>query len=75
MVEIIEFIKEFDLHTIITVAVFTWFFKSNIDKQFKKVKGDLKLIDSRLTRLEGAIHQRVYWESRKIGAEHKHEVD
>lgn len=63
------------LTIIITVLVpmitgFIWVI-SRMDRKFDDVLRDLRSIDSRLSKMEGRIEERGYWESRKTGTEEK----
>ncbi len=82
MIEIVNFIKEFDLHQILSMIVVVWIITSSrmkkvnkkiseIDAVLKDIKISVLNIDNRLTRLEGRFEERGQWESRnkKIGEE------
>lgn len=75
MIDIINFLKEFDLHQLIGTAVLVWLLTSyrfkKIEEKMKKIEEILTEIkitnnsmDRRLTRLEGRFEERGYWESR-----------
>lgn len=82
MIEVVEFLKGFDLHQIITTIAVVWIFTNSKFKRINKEINDLKEenkiiskylynIDQRLNRLEGRFEERGYWESRtkRIGEE------
>lgn len=41
----------------------------NMQNDIKEIKSDIKSLDKRLSRLEGAFYERGYWESRYTGTE------
>jgi hypothetical protein len=45
MNEILEFIKGFDLHTLISLGIFIWFGKTHFDKKFASV--EIQISDTR----------------------------
>lgn len=51
-------------------AGFGWMI-SHFDTKIDEVRNDLRLIDNRLSRLEGRFEERGYWESKKTGTESK----
>lgn len=56
MHELIEFLKGFDLHTIICIGVAIWFFTRDIKKEIKEIHKEFKFINIRLSRVEGALY-------------------
>ena len=70
MNEIFEFVKGFDLHNLISLAVAFWLFKGHQDKKFEKIENhiadirkdmtdlrkDMHSIDKRLISIETMLH-------------------
>ncbi len=54
MKDMVDFIKSFDLHTIIVVAIAFWWLNGNIAKLDDKIND----MDRRLSRIEGAFSVR-----------------
>ncbi len=55
MTEILDFIKGFDIQTIISVTAIFWFMSKGIREDIKIIKEEIKDLDRRLCRIEGAI--------------------
>ena len=68
MIDIINFLKEFDLHQLIGTGVLVWLLTSYRFKKIEEILTEIKItnnsMDHRLTRLEGRFEERGYWESR-----------
>lgn len=75
MLEILEFMKGFDIQNIISILAIVYFFirktKKEISLELNEIKvavletkEDIKSIDRRLTFMEGAFHERGQWESK-----------
>lgn len=56
--DIYEFIKGFDLHTIIIVGVAFYAINARIDELDKRLSAKIEDIDRRLSRIEGAFSVR-----------------
>ena len=59
MKDTLDFIKSFDLHTIIIVAVAFWWLNSGMNAKFEKLGDQVNDIDKRLSRIEGAFSVRT----------------
>lgn len=55
MKDFVDFIKEFDLHTIIIATIAFFFLNWNIGGQIDKLNDKVEDIDRRLSRIEGAF--------------------
>jgi len=69
MHELVQFLKDFDFHTILSVVVACWWFTRGIKKDIKEIKKDsaealkeihkeFKFINIRLSRVEGTTYGR-----------------
>jgi len=46
--QILDFLKEFNLHTIITCIIIAWYFVRDIKSSMKELKTEMKAIEGRL---------------------------
>lgn len=46
---------------------FVWIL-SRMDRKFEDIQRDIRMIDNRLSRIEGRFEERGYWESRQTGS-------
>ena len=60
--------RKMDWHLFWTAAIVIVSLGSLIMGCFRSLSGDIKTIDQRLSRLEGAFEERGRWESRRTGA-------
>ena len=65
MNEVVEFLKKFDFHTIIMIAVAMWWFTRDVKKEIKEIRDEIKdihkefkFINIRLSRVEGTTYGR-----------------
>ncbi len=58
MNEVIEFLKEFNLQTIISMGVLVWYFTRDIKASIENLDRDLRKMNTRLSRVEGAVFGR-----------------
>ena len=60
MTEIMEFLKEFNIQTIIAMAFIMWYFTSDLKKELKEsidnLDRDVREMNTRVSRLEGTIY-------------------
>jgi len=56
MHELIDFLKGFDLHTIICIGGAIWFFTRDIKKEIKEIHKEFIFINIRLSRVEGTLY-------------------
>ncbi len=56
MEKVLEFIKEFNLQTIISMAIIVWYFSRDIKSSIDKLDKDLQLMNTRTSRLEGTVY-------------------
>ena len=60
MSELLDFIKTFDLHTIIAMGLIMWFFSRDIKNELKgsidNLDKDVREMNTRLSRVEGTIY-------------------
>lgn len=71
MESFLEYLKDFDVKTVITIIGAVWFFNRKTLKETKEIKEEVKnvqvklnVLESRFIRLEGRFDERGYWESR-----------
>lgn len=62
MTELLEIIKNYDIHTILSMAAIFWFMSRGIRSDIKdikfdlaRIKEDIRDLDRRLCRIEGAL--------------------
>lgn len=55
MKEVYDFIKGFDIHTIIIIGIAFWYLNSNMNGQLSALQNQVNDIDKRLSRIEGAF--------------------
>lgn len=55
MKEVYEFIKGFDIHTIIIIGIAFWYLNSNMNGQLSTLQNQVNDVDKRLSRIEGAF--------------------
>lgn len=55
MNEIIDFLKEFNLQTILSMGVLVWYFTRDIKASIENLDRDLRNMNTRLSRVEGAV--------------------
>jgi len=60
--------RKMDWHLFWSAAIVIVTLGSLIMGCFKSLSGDIKAMDQRLSRLEGAFEERGRWESRRVGA-------
>ena len=65
MTEILEFLKTFDLHMIISMGLIMWFFSRDIKNELKgsidNLDKDVREMNTRVSRLEGTVYgNKVY---------------
>lgn len=65
MKELLDFFKEFDLHTLISVALVVWYFTKGIKKEVQEIHKDLRIMNSRVSRLEGTVYGTHLYDSLK----------
>ena len=58
MQELINFLKEFNLQTILTVIVVMWYFTRDIKVSIDSLDRDVREMNSRICRLEGTVYGR-----------------
>lgn len=58
MKDIYDFIKSFDLHTIIVVAIAFWWLNSGLGGRIERLEDKIIDMDRRLSRIEGAFSVR-----------------
>ncbi len=61
MVEaILDFLKEFNLQTIVSMGIMLWFFSRNIKSELKNsidnLDRDIRAMNTRMSRLEGTVY-------------------
>ena len=56
MKDIVDFVKSFDLHTIIIVGIAFWWLNGNINTKITRLEDKINDMDRRLSRIEGAIY-------------------
>ena len=56
MDQLLEFLKEFNLQTIISMALIVWYFSRDIKTSIDHVDSDLKAMNTRISRLEGTVY-------------------
>lgn len=56
--EILEFFKEFNIQTIISIAVIMWYFTRDIKSSIETLDHDLRKMNTRVSRLEGTVFGR-----------------
>ncbi len=56
MSEIIEFFKEFNLQTIISMGLIVWYFTREIKSSIDNLDKDVREMNTRVSRLEGTVY-------------------
>lgn len=60
MKELLEFIKTFDIHTLVGTGLLIWYFTKDIKKELSDkidlVDRDLKKMNTRIGRMEGTVY-------------------
>ncbi len=56
MENLLNFLKEFNLQTIISMIVVVWYFSRDVKGSIEKVDSDLKVMNTRISRVEGTIY-------------------
>lgn len=60
MKDVVDFIKGFDLHTIIIVGIAFWLLNGSLGSRIDKLEERVTSIDARLSRIEGAFSVRNF---------------
>jgi len=58
MKEVIDFVRELDLHQIVIMWGAMWYFTKDLKAQMVKLDEDLRSMNSRTSRLEGTVYER-----------------
>ena len=56
MEELLNFIKEFNIQTLISIIIVIWYFTRDIKASIDNVDRDLKAMNTRISRLEGTAY-------------------
>ena len=56
MSEIIDFLKEFNLQTILSMAVIVWYFTRDVKASIDKLDNDVNKMNTRVSRVEGTVY-------------------
>lgn len=54
--EIIEFLKEFNLQNILSMGIIMWYFTREIKKSIENLDKDLRCMNTRVSRIEGSVY-------------------
>jgi len=56
MEQLLEFLKEFNLQTILSMAIIVWYFCRDIKTAVDAVDHDLREMNTRISRIEGTVY-------------------
>lgn len=56
MEELLNFIKDFNIQTLISIIIVIWYFTRDIKASIDNVDRDLKAMNTRISRLEGTAY-------------------
>ncbi|MGJ0428483.1 hypothetical protein [Methylobacter sp.] len=56
MTELLEFLKEFNIQTILSMGVIVWYFTRDLKSQIFLLDKDLQAMNIRLSRAEGTLY-------------------
>ena len=56
MEELLNFIKEFNVQTLVSFILVAWYFTRDIKSSIDNVDRDLKVMNTRISRLEGTVY-------------------
>ena len=62
MDKVLDFLKEFNLQTIISMAVIVWYFTRDLKKSIDAVDAELRKMNTRVARLEGSVYGKDIYE-------------
>ncbi len=65
MTEILEFLKEFNVQTILSMAVIVWYFTRDLKSQISLLDKDLQAMNTRLSRVEGTVYGKDLYKGEK----------
>lgn len=54
--EILSFLKEFNVQTILSIALLMWYFTRDLKASIDQIDHDLKNMNTRISRLEGTVY-------------------
>ena len=56
MSELLEFLKQFNIQTLIGMAAICWYFTRDLKSSIDKLDDDVRKMNSRVSRLEGTVY-------------------
>lgn len=56
MKEFIEFLKGFNIQTIVTMGIMLWYFSNSLGAKIDNLDRDVREMNSRVSRLEGTVY-------------------
>jgi hypothetical protein len=73
MDQVLDFLKAFNIQTIVSLFAIVWYFSRDIKSSIEKVDSDLKMMNTRISRLEGTVYGTKMYEPLEIKAEREGE--
>lgn len=56
MQDLMIFFKEFNIQNILSMAIIMWYFTRDIKSQIQELDADLKIMNTRVSRMEGTVY-------------------
>lgn len=56
MDKLLDFFREFNIQTILSMAAIVWLFTRNLENKIEKIHEDFIMMNTRLSRTEGTIY-------------------
>lgn len=63
MDELLNFLKEFNLQTIISLALIVWYFTRDIKTSIDNLDKDIQKMNTRISRLEGTVYGKAVYKN------------